>query len=158
MAQHKASDSALVAAARSLDRALEDFAINADQVRRAPLTTERQIARVRQLVAGVAVAEGAIQVRIAALESALAAANIARAAQTAAVAERTPHVEARAAEIQRLLDVYIGLGVRATQHAAGPAPELLVDANALLATARAGDFPDIVQLVQALIKPLTARV
>ncbi len=144
-------------AARALDRALEDFAINADQVRRAPLTTERQVARVRELIAGMAAGEAAIQVRIAALEAAVGAANVARAAQASAVVERLPHVDARAGEIQRLLDVYIGLGVRATQHAPGPAPALVADANALLATAKAGDFPDIVQLAQALSKQLSAR-
>lgn len=166
MAQHKAPESVLVATARALDRELEDFATHVEHIRRAPLTTERQIARAREMVLAVAPARAAIHARVAALERAVAAADTRRAEQAAALEQRLPHVDLRAAELQRLLDLYIGLGLRATMeqatHAHAGDDEALVaiasDTDALLHAARRGDFPDIVRLAETLARQLAATL
>ncbi len=154
MAQRKAAESVLITAAKALDRALEDFAVNADNIRRAPLTTQKQLERARELLAAMAPAEALVQRAIAALEAAIREADVVRVEQTAAVAQRQPHIDARAAELQRLLDVYIGLGVRATEGASDPAALGVVatESDALLVAAKKGDFPDIVRLAEALAK------
>jgi len=162
MAQHKASESILVTAARALDRELEEFARNAEQVRRAPLTTQRQIERAYELLAAVAPAEQVVRARIDALEEAVVAANVARAAQTESIGERRPHIDLRAAELQRLLGVYIALGVRATgvqgalaDPGADQALEVIAgEVDTLLVAARRGDFPDIIRIAEALGKQI----
>lgn len=159
MAQHKASDSPLVAAARALDRALDDFAINADQIRRAPLTTQQQIDKVRERLTQASVAEATVRAHIATLEQAIQTANATRATQATHIAERTPHIDARALELQELLDAYIALGVRLTQSDAG-SPDLTAIADeteALLATAKRLDYPEIVRLSEVLTKQIAAK-
>ena len=156
----------MLTAARALDRELADLAQRADHLLRAPLTTQRQIERAREMHAGIAPAEEAVRERIAGLERALLAANAARAGQSAAIAARLPHIDARAAELQRLVDLYISLGVRATEaqslpfdaHVAATLEALGHEAGALLAAARKGDFPDIVGLAEALGRQIGATL
>lgn len=165
MAQHKAAESALLTAARALDRELAELAQRADHLLRAPLTTQRQLDRAREMLAGIAPAEQAVRSRLASLERAVEAADAARAEQSAAIAARAPHIDARTAELQRLLDLYISLGVRATEaqsrpfdaHVAATLEGLGQEASALLAAAREGDFPDIVGLAEALGRQIASK-
>lgn len=163
MAQRKAAESALVTAARLLDRELEEFMVNADNLRRAPLTTQRQIERAREILAAVAVAEVALRGRVAVLSGAIDEVMGRHAEQAAAMAGRAPHVELRAHELERLVDRYIGLGVRLNAlggggGSGGEARAVAGEVDALLADARSGDFPDLVQLAEALRKQAAAMV
>ena len=164
MAQRKAAESALVTAARLLDRELEEFVVNADTLRRAALTTQRQIERARELVAGVAAAEEVIRGRVRALSDAMDEAMGRHAEVADAMAGRAPHVELRARELEGLVDRYIALGMRlnalggAGASGGGEAGVVAVEVDALLVDARSGDFPDLVQLAEALRKQVAAVV
>ncbi|MFO0745064.1 MAG: hypothetical protein U1F43_05215 [Myxococcota bacterium] len=158
MAQKKSAESELMSAAKGLERALDELATSAEIIQRAPLTSQRHFEKAAEHLAGVAAAEAEIRARLAALEAAMAGAIAARDSQLAAIAQRRTHIEARQAELQRLFDRYAELGIRAMQAGAvaGPAARAAaaVDVEALLASARAGDFPDVVRLAEVLLKSL----
>jgi hypothetical protein len=164
MAQRKAAESALVTAARLLDRELEEFVVNADNLRRASLTTQRQIQRAREFLTSVAVAETVIRGRVAALSAAVDEAMGRHAALAVAMVERAPHVELRARQLEGLVDRYIGLGMRlnalggAGASGGGDAGAVAVEVDALLVDAKSGDFPDLVQLAEGLRKQVAAAV
>lgn len=165
-------DSELVAAAKALDAELASFAAAAEEIRRAPLASQRHLEKAAQLLGNIGEAEAALREKITALAQALQGANAAREAQSASILQRAAQIEARHQDLQRLLAMYAALGQKATEVNAHLAPvegepedariaraeahlaELGGEVQALFEAARAADYPDVVRMADALRQQL----
>lgn len=167
----KEAESPLVAAARALDAELRDFERASRSLANAPLDTQRHIERAGRVLREVADSEDRLGARLGELVAAIAAAREAREAHVEAVRLRARVIEKRTLELQALLQRYGGLGERATRlnahlmEGAGGGAAMLAevdaelgglvdDAEALFATARDADFPDVARLADSLRQQL----
>jgi len=165
-------DSELVQAAKALDAELTAFAAAAEEIRRAPLASQRHLEKAAQLLAQIGEAETALRARITTLAQALQAANAAREAQGASILVRAGQVEARHHDLQRLMAMYAALGVKASEvnsHLAPIAGEaddarrvraeahlaaLADEVQALFEAAREADYHDVMRMADALRQQL----
>lgn len=175
MSGKKVTEPALVAAAKGLEQEIETLSRMAEELRVAPLTTQRQLERATAQLAAFAKAEDVMRERVMELGAALKATNDTRDAQQQTVARRTAEIEERSNALKGLLELFATLGTRAAPLNARIAdmsvlrtpPEQLAEADAALAAlasdcdtviaaARDAGFSDVQRNADAIRQQLGA--
>lgn len=175
MSTKKPSESALVAAAKGLDQEIDNLARMAEELRVAPLTTQRQLERASAQLSAIAKAEDDMRARVLELGAALKAANETRDAQQQIVARRSAEIDERANVLKGLLEMFGALGPRvapinariADMSVTRTPPEELAAADAelaalaadcepVIAAAREAGFTDVQRNADAIRQQLGA--